>query len=69
MIHIQTRQRRRERGISDDLIRCSKCDEPNDRAPQRYCGACHAVYMRGWRAKPSHLSHETFCSTLRGIDA
>ena len=32
---------------------CSKCGEPNDRLPQRYCRACHAAYARDHR--PRHV--------------
>lgn len=67
MIHSDARQRRRERGITDNLPRCSRCDEPNPRPGQRYCGRCHAEYMKGWRAE--NVSRGRFCSTLRGIDA
>jgi hypothetical protein len=37
---------------------CSKCRQPNDRAPQRYCKKCHAEYMRAWRPKHSKLPPE-----------
>jgi hypothetical protein len=49
MAHVQTRQRRREHGLADDVPRCSKCDQPNDRAPQRYCSGCNRTYQREWR--------------------
>lgn len=37
---------------------CSKCNGPNDRAPQRYCKICHAANMRAWRPKHSDLPPE-----------
>lgn len=32
---------------------CSKCGQPNDRLPQRYCRSCHAEYARDHR--PRHV--------------
>lgn len=32
---------------------CSKCGQPNDRLPQRYCRSCHAAYARDHR--PRHV--------------
>ena len=32
---------------------CSKCGQPNDRLPQRYCRACHAAYAR--ENRPRHV--------------
>lgn len=49
MVLIETRKRRREQGLLNDAPRCSKCDQPNDRAPQRYCTACNRTYQREWR--------------------
>lgn len=49
-MRLTTRQRRRDRGLLDDVPRCSRCDGPNDRLPQRYCVACHRVYNRNWNA-------------------
>jgi hypothetical protein len=46
---LQTRIRRRELGLLDDVPRCSKCDGPNDRAPQRYCRACNRAYQQNWK--------------------
>jgi len=37
---------------------CSRCGGPNDRAPQRYCRACHAAYMRANRPAHSELSEK-----------
>lgn len=37
---------------------CSKCGNPRDREPQRYCKACHASYMRQYRPKHSDLPPE-----------
>lgn len=34
---------------------CSKCGKPRDRENQRYCTACHAGYMRDWRAGKVHV--------------
>jgi len=59
----KTRQRRRERGLLDGAPRCSKCDQPNRRASQRYCARCHAEYMKGWRARHVYVSRETLRST------
>lgn len=28
---------------------CSKCQQPHERSGQRYCKACHAIYMRSYR--------------------
>jgi hypothetical protein len=28
---------------------CSRCGHSNDRPAQRYCTACHTIYMRQWR--------------------
>lgn len=47
----QTRDRRRESGLLDDVPRCSRCDLPNDRAPYRYCRACNRAYQKSWRAE------------------
>ncbi len=58
MIHSQTRQRRRERGIEDDLPRCSHCDRPNDRSPQRYCTGCHNTYQKNWAAEQRAQARE-----------
>lgn len=45
---------------------CSKCGGANDRAGQRYCRACHNLYMRGWRPKHSELSpQERFKANAR----
>jgi hypothetical protein len=30
---------------------CSKCGAPRRKPGQRYCRACHAAYMRDWRAR------------------
>lgn len=30
-------------------MKCSGCNNNNDRAPHRYCRACHATYQRQWR--------------------
>lgn len=35
---------------------CSACRSPQDRPGQRYCRACHARYMRGWRPAYSELT-------------
>lgn len=67
MSHIETRQRRREHGLADDVPRCSKCDGLNDRAPQRYCAGCHARYQQAWRARHRIVPRET--RFTRGIDA
>lgn len=46
---------------------CSKCLEPNDRAPQRYCRACHAAHMREHRAPYAKMSAEDrYRSRCRG---
>ncbi len=45
----ETRHRRREGGIATDGPLCSKCDQPNDRHPQRYCTACNRTYQREWK--------------------
>ena len=37
---------------------CSKCGEPNDRLPQRYCRVCHAAYAREHRPRYVDLSEE-----------
>jgi len=29
---------------------CSTCGAEHQRKGQNYCNACHAAYMRGWRA-------------------
>lgn len=62
--HAQTRQRRRRKGISGSLPRCSKCDSPNDRAPQRYCARCHAAYQKNWRQEMVMVPRETVCFIL-----
>ena len=28
---------------------CSSCGKLHSRTGQRYCGDCHAAYMRAWR--------------------
>jgi hypothetical protein len=48
VMHAKTRERRRESGLLDGVPRCSKCDRPNDRAPQRYCRACNTAYQKEW---------------------
>ena len=55
----ETRYRRRQAGLTDDVPRCSKCDQPNDRAPQRYCTACNRVYQRAWRRSHRQVPIET----------
>ena len=37
---------------------CSNCGCPRDRLIERYCKACHALYMRKWRPKYSELTPE-----------
>jgi hypothetical protein len=37
---------------------CSRCGQPNDRLPQRYCRACHAAYAKANRARHAELSPE-----------
>ncbi len=37
---------------------CSKCGQPNDRLPQRYCRACHAAYARDRRPLHRDLPDE-----------
>ncbi|MDB5550823.1 MAG: hypothetical protein JWL86_807 [Rhizobium sp.] len=59
--HSQTRTRRREAQDEAPAPLCSKCDQTNDRAPQRYCARCHAGYQRDWRKGRVNVSHETFC--------
>ena len=56
---IETRKRRREQGLLDDVVRCSKCDQPNERAPQRYCSACNRLYQRDWRRGRVMVPKET----------
>ncbi len=34
---------------------CSKCGQPNDRLPQRYCRVCHAAYARAHRPRHADL--------------
>lgn len=48
---IITRDRRRAAGIRDVVPRCSGCDKPNERAPQRYCRECHNAYQKAWAAE------------------
>jgi hypothetical protein len=62
-MHRATRDRRRQRGLLDDRLRCSRCDAINDRSPHRYCRACHAATMRDWRARHVFVSRETVCTT------
>lgn len=57
--HFETRERRRARGILDDVPRCSKCDEPNDRPGQRYCSDCNRIYQRDWRRARAMVPRET----------
>lgn len=64
---LTTRQRRRERGLLDDEPRCSRCDQVNDRVPQRYCRACHAARMRQYRAEHVVVSREIFRSTQEPV--
>lgn len=59
--HKSTRERRRETGAADISPQCSRCDNINDRAPQRYCSECHAQYQRDWRKTRVNVSRETFC--------
>lgn len=40
-------------------LRCSHCGQPHDRTGQRYCRACHALYMRSWRERHVFVSRET----------
>jgi len=54
----ETRYRRRQAGLTDDVPRCSRCDQPNDRAPQRYCKACHCDYQNRWAAEQRRLARE-----------
>ncbi len=55
----ETRHRRRQAGLQQDgQLLCSKCDAPNDRAPQRYCKACHATYQNRWSAEQRRLARE-----------
>lgn len=62
----KTWERRRERGLLDDVPRCSRCDNPNDRLPQRYCSGCHAKYQQKWRASHPHVSREVLSFTRGG---
>lgn len=55
--HAKTRVRRREAG-NNIKPACSKCDGPNDRAPQRYCKACHAEYQNKWAAEQRRMARE-----------
>jgi hypothetical protein len=68
-IHGKTRERRRESGLLDDVVRCSKCDQPNDRAPQRYCRACKNEYARLYNKKfikvPRDILNENQIARLR----
>lgn len=59
----RTRVRRRQLGLLDDVPRCSRCDQPNDRLPQRYCRSCHNASMRRWRAEHVFVSRATHCFT------
>ncbi len=54
-----TRLRREHPEIPTCQPICSKCGEANDRPPQRYCSACHAGYMRGWRSTRITVPRET----------
>jgi hypothetical protein len=65
--HHKTRERRRADGnLGDWGWLCSRCDEPNDRVPQRYCRACHRLYMQEHRARHVAVSRDTLCSTRTG---
>jgi hypothetical protein len=35
---------------ADGVKSCSRCGKARDREGQRYCRACHADYVREWRA-------------------
>lgn len=35
--------------INSEAKKCSMCGALHARKNQRYCAACHAVYMRKWR--------------------
>lgn len=62
--HKKTRDRRRARGVKDGTRYgpiCSKCDQPNDRFPQRYCKKCHNTYQRNWRAEMTTVPRDALC--------
>lgn len=61
----ETRRRRRESGLLDDVVRCSKCDAPNDRAPQRYCRACKRAYDSARWRKHALVPKETLTEEQR----
>lgn len=54
----KTCDRRRDAGIRDVIPRCSSCDEPNDRLPNRYCKACHNTYQKRWAAEQRELARQ-----------
>ena len=40
------------------------CSKPQ-RSGQRYCKACHSIYMKAWRAKRRREEHELRASVVR----
>ena len=40
-------------------LRCAHCGLSHTKVGQRYCHACHALYMRSWRARQAIVSCET----------
>lgn len=68
--HIQTLIRRQELGLRAEQPLCSRCDKPNPRAPKnRYCSACHAEYMRRWRAGGVRVSREMSLAVPQHVEA
>ncbi len=41
-------------------LRCAHCGQSHTKTGQRYCHACHALYMRSWRAGRMNVPRETF---------
>lgn len=54
-----TGARLRHPEIPDGVAICSKCEGVNNRAPHRYCRACHAAYQRDWRAGRVYVPRDT----------
>jgi NMD protein affecting ribosome stability and mRNA decay len=44
---------------------CSSCHGDNDRAPHRYCRACHAAYQRNWRRQRAELLQALLANVKR----
>ena len=50
--------------MSEKLCSMPDCDQP-PRTGQRYCKACHSLYMKAWRAKRRREERELRASIVK----